>query len=128
MNERKVLGDGVMGNQKEETKLSNRSLSVVKKTISIPKTDIESIELVDSLICKCNDFNYGRQVTLSDIALFAFRKLKPEDLKLIKDSTLTIEEKTEEALFDFNKRNGTSFTLLDMAMKQLKKEKKDVAH
>lgn len=120
-----ILDNNASSFAKEESFSPNRTLSVIKKTISILKTDNESIELLENLLSKCNDFNYGRQVTISDISLFAIRKLKPEDIKLIKESTLTVEEKTEMALSEFNKRNGTSFTLIEMAMRQLKKEKKE---
>ncbi len=102
-----------------------RSLSVEKKTISILKSEIESIELVNSTIEKCNVSIIGRKVTLTDIVLYSIRKLKESDFELIKDSTLTIEERTEKALLEFNLKNGTSLTLIELAMKQLKKEKRD---
>ena len=92
---------------------AQRSLSVEKKTISILKSEIESIELVNSTIEKCNVSIIGRKVTLTDIVLYSIRKLKESDFELIKD------------LLEFNLKNGTSLTLIEMAMKQLKKEKRD---
>ena len=111
----------------KEDKFNNkRSISFEKKTISIPKSDLDSIELVNSIIEKCNISNLGRRVTLSDIALYSIRKLKEADFELIKDLTLTMEEKMEKALLEFNQKNGTNLTLIELAMKQLKRERKEV--
>ena len=112
-------------NLKEEDLPSKRNISVEKKTISILKSEIESIELVNSTIEKCNVSIIGRKVTLTDIVLYSIRKLKESDFELIKDSTLTIEERTEKALLEFNLKNGTSLTLIEYLRKQLKKEKRD---
>lgn len=113
-------------NLKEEDLPSKRNISVEKKTISIPKSDLESIELINSILEKCNKSNLGRPVSLSDIVLYSIRKLKDTDFELIKESTLTVEEIAEKALLEFNQRNGTHLTLIELAMKQLKRERKEV--
>lgn len=113
-------------NLKEEDLPSKRNISVEKKTISIPKSDLESIELINSILEKCNKSNFGRSVSLSDIVLYSIRKLKDTDFELIKESTLTVEESAEKALLEFNHRNGTNLTLIELAMKQLKRERKEV--
>jgi hypothetical protein len=102
-----------------------REFSVEKKTISIPKTDTESIELLSSILEKCNAYELGRKVTVTDILLFAIRKLKDADFEMIKESTLTSEEKTQKFLLEYNNKNGTNLTIFELAMKQLKKERKD---
>jgi hypothetical protein len=102
-----------------------REFSVEKKTISIPKTDTESIDLLSSILEKCNEYELGRKVTVTDILLFAIRKLKDADFEMIKESTLTSEEKTQKFLLEYNNKNGTNLTIFELAMKQLKKERKD---
>jgi hypothetical protein len=73
-------------NLKEDDLPSKRNISVEKKTISIPKSDLESIELINSILEKCNKSNLGRSVSLSDIVLYSIRKLKDTDFELIKES------------------------------------------
>ena len=102
-----------------------RILSVEKKTISISKDDHESIELINSILDRCNSSDIGRKVTVSDIALYAIRKLKDSDLDQIRESTLTMEEKAMKSLAEYNQKHGTNLTLIELAIKQLKKEKKE---
>lgn len=117
------------GNEIKKSKggrpLVKRSMSVDKKTISIPKTDQESIGLVSLVLEKCNKSNIGRKVNLTDIFLYSIRKLKELDYESIKEETLTLEEKAEKSLSEFNHKNGTSLTMIELAIKQLKKEKKE---
>lgn len=102
-----------------------RILSVEKRTISISKNDQESIELINSILDKCNNSDFGRKVTISDIALYAIRKLRDSDLDQIRESTLTMEEKALKSLAEHNQKHGTNLTLIELAIKQLKKEKKE---
>ena len=126
MNEELMLTKNSSSNLKDEDLPNKRNISVEKKTISIHKSDLESIELINSILEKCNKSNLGRAVTLSDVVLYSIRKLKDSDFELIKESTLTVEETAEKALLDFNQRNGTSLTLIELAMKQLKRERKEI--
>lgn len=126
MNEELMLTKTSSLNLKEEDLPNKRNISVEKKTISIPKSDLESIELINSILEKCNKSNLGRAVTFSDIVLYSIRKLKDSDFELIREATLTVEETAEKALLEFNQRNGTSLTLIELAMKQLKRERKEV--
>lgn len=102
-----------------------RKISVEKRNISISKNDSETLELIDSILSRCNVARIGRLVTLSDIFIYAIRKLKETDFDLIKESTLTPEEKAHKALLEFNSKNGTNLTMIELAIKQLKKEKKE---
>jgi hypothetical protein len=126
MNELQNLDTIKKKNLKGENLTTRRHLKVEKKTISIPKTDVESIELVNSILDKCNISIVGRRVTLTDIVLHSLRKLKDADFEIIKESTLTAEESAEKALSEFNIKNGTNLTLVELAIKQLKKEKKEI--
>lgn len=102
-----------------------RKISVEKRNISISKTDSETLGLIDSILSSCNEGRIGRLVTLSDIFIFSISKLKESDYDLIKESTLNPEEKAYKTLLDFNTKNGTNLTMIDLAIKQLKKEKKE---
>ena len=125
MNEEQTLEKTKTITSKEGVGHGKRNILIERKTISILKSDTESIELINSILEKCNCSKFGRPVTLTDVTLYAIRKLKDSDYDLIKESTLTLEERTEKALSEFNQKNGTNMTLIELAMKQLKKEKKE---
>lgn len=121
--------ENTSNNKKPRTKggeaKTKRKMSVEKRNISISKNDSETLELIDSILSRCNQARIGRSVTISDIFIYAIRKLKETDFDLIKESTLTAEERAHKALLEFNNKNGTNLTMIELAIKQLKKEKKE---
>jgi hypothetical protein len=125
MNEIETISNTKLSRTKGGENKSSRKISVEKRNISISKNDSETLELIDSILSRCNQARIGRLVTLSDIFIYAIRKLKDADYDLIKESILTPEEKAHKALLEFNTKNGTNLTMIELAIKQLKKEKKE---
>ena len=125
MNEIETIRTTKQSRTKGGEKKSSRKISVEKRNISISKNDSETLELIDSIISRCNQARIGRLVTLSDIFIYAIRKLREADFDLIKESVLTPEERAHKVLLEFNTKNGTNLTMIELAIKQLKKEKKE---
>lgn len=125
MNSQELITTTKQARTKGGEEKSKRKISVEKRNISISKNDSETLELIDSILSRCNQARIGRSVTLSDIFIYSIRKLKETDYDLIKESTLSPEERAHKALLEFNTKNGTNLTLIELAIKQLKKEKKE---
>lgn len=125
MKDANIIEENIKPRTKGGEKKPMRKITVEKRNISISKNDSETLELIDSILSRCNLARIGRLVTLSDIFLYAIRKLKESDYDLIKEATLTPEEKAHKALLEFNTKNGTNLTMIELAIKQLKKEKKE---
>lgn len=80
----------------------------------------ESMDLIFGLLEKVNNKELGRPITFKDLSLAGLSKLDDKDLKRISESSLTEMEKVERARQEFNQKNGTTLTMGEFLVRQLK--------
>jgi len=82
-------------------------------------SDKEGLDLIFSLLGKCNEKTYGREIQFKDIALYSVSKLSEKDVEKIQESSLSEMEKVERALDDYNKKNGLNLAMGEFLVKRL---------
>lgn len=82
-------------------------------------SDKDSLDLIFGLLGKCNQKDYGKEITFKDLSLFAMGKLNEKDIEKIQEGSLSEMEKVQRALDDHNKKTGSSLTLGEFLVKKL---------
>jgi CMP-2-keto-3-deoxyoctulosonic acid synthetase len=83
------------------------------------KDDKESLDLIFSLLTKCNKKNYGSEILFKHLCLYAVSKLTDKDVEKIQESSLSEMEKVERALFEYNSKNNCSLSMGEFLIKKL---------
>lgn len=87
----------------------------------------EVANLIDELIIRCNQKDYGAQIDFSMIVGHALKLLKETDITDIQNSSLSDEDRAHEEVRKFNTMNGTNYTMFEFILNGLhKKPKKGV--
>lgn len=78
--------------------------------------------LIDELLLKCNQKDYGTTVDFSSLVAYSIKLLKEADIIEIQNSTLSDEDRANEELRKFNAKNGTNYTLFEFVLSGLGKK------
>ncbi len=79
----------------------------------------ESLDLIFSLLRKCNEKDYGSVILFKDLCLFAVSKLTDKDIEKIQESSLSEMERVNRALDEHNKKTGSNLSLGEFLVKKL---------
>lgn len=79
----------------------------------------DSLDLIFSLLKKCNKKDYGREITFKDLCIYSLSKLADKDIEKIQELSLSEMEKVQRTLDEYNKRNSTNLTLGEFLVKKL---------
>ena len=81
--------------------------------------DKEHLKLVSSLLFKCNQKSFGREILFRDLCIYAIGKLKDKDLEKIQEVSLSKMEKVDLARKEHNLNAGTNLSIEDFLIKKL---------
>ena len=85
--------------------------------------------LVDELLLKCNQKDYGATVDFSMLLSYALKLIKDSDIETIQNLSLTDEDRVNNMVKNYNIKNGTNFTMYEFVLNGLHlKSKKGVNH
>ena len=126
----KVLKEKEMNEIEEEVvKKRGRKLKNQKKEVSINQEQTkffidlshekEFLDLIFSLLAKCNEKDYGRAILFKDVCLYAVSKLTDKDIEKIQETSLGEMEKVQRALDEHNKKSGANLSLGEFLVKKL---------
>ena len=79
----------------------------------------DSLDLIFGLLEKCNQKDYGREITFKDLCLFSLLKLNEKDIEKIQEGSLSEMEKVQRALDEHNKKTGSHLSLGEFLVKKL---------
>jgi hypothetical protein len=82
-------------------------------------SDKLSLDLIFSLLEKCNTKDYGKEIHFKDLSLFAIAKINDKDIEKIQEGSLSEMEKVQRALDEHNKKAGSSLSLGEFLVKKL---------
>jgi hypothetical protein len=113
--------DSVSSNNNE---VSKKLGSNVKKRLFVELKTLNNSEefmsKVDELLKLANEKDKGREILFTDLAVAGIGKLTSKDIKRIQQESLTNEDKLAIACEKYNKKNGTTLSIIDFAAAQLK--------
>ena len=99
------------GNEEEKkTKDKNKFFIDVSK-------EIESKELICSLLDQSNLKTYGVEITLKDLVVYSLSKLNTKDIEKLQDLSLTPMQRVQRTCDDYNKKNSTNYELGEFLVK-----------
>jgi hypothetical protein len=101
---------------KEKNEEIQESKEQNKFFIDVSK-EIESRDLIRTLLQQANLKNYGREITLKDLVIAALLKLKPIDVEKIQENSLSDMEKVQRTCDEYNKKHNTSLDLGEYLIK-----------
>ncbi len=79
----------------------------------------ESLDLIFSLLSKCNEKDYGGVILFKDLCLYAVNKLTDKDIEKIQEGSLSEMERVKRALDEHNKKTGGNLSLGEFLVKKL---------
>lgn len=79
----------------------------------------ESLDLIFSLLRKCNEKDYGSVILFKDLCLYAVSKLTDKDIEKIQEGSLSEMERVKRALDEHNRKTGSNLTLGEFLVKKL---------
>lgn len=79
----------------------------------------ESLDLIFSLLRKCNEKDYGSVILFKDLCLYAVSKLTDKDIEKIQEGSLSEMERVNRALDEHNKKTGSNLSLGEFLVKKL---------
>lgn len=118
MNERSLLNNE-KSSSKETKKI--RKKDSTRFIAEIPNVNSEGINLLNKFIIDCNNKEFGRKVSWSDILLHLVRNNNTDKVvNEIQTSVLTKEDRVMAKLKKLNSNSDRELTLIDLAAKALK--------
>ena len=81
--------------------------------------DEKELELVQELLVKSNKKDYGKEITIKELALAGLAKLTSKDVDKLQENSLSEMEKVQRTLEDYNKKNKTNLDLGEFLVKKL---------
>ena len=107
------------GRKKKEMNEEINSIKEQNKFFIDVSKDIESKEMLLSLLAQVNNKTYGREIILKDLILAALPKLTVKDLEKVQEASLSEMEKVERALDEYNKKSDVKLSLGEFLVKKL---------
>jgi hypothetical protein len=117
-------------NKKEESTLKKKrgrkrinprpTINEQKKFFIDYTNESKKHELVIRLVNEANNKEYGREITFKDLVDCALEKLTSRDIEKVKENSLGEMDKVNMQLEKHNLKHGTSLTLGEFLVKQLK--------
>ena len=77
------------------------------------------LEMVFKLLTRANKKDLGREVSFKDLALFGIEGITNKDIEKLQERSLSKMEKVEQALKEYNRKNGLNLDLGDFLIKKL---------
>ncbi|MBT3236871.1 MAG: hypothetical protein HN353_13030 [Bdellovibrionales bacterium] len=102
-------------NNKEEYQLNREQ---TKFFIDLSNNQSE-LEMVFKLLTRANKKDLGREVSFKDLALFGIEGITNKDIEKLQERSLSKMEKVEQALKEYNRKNGLNLDLGDFLIKKL---------
>jgi hypothetical protein len=84
----------------------------------------ETANLIDELLIKCNQKDFGAVIEFSSLVGHALRLLKESDIAEIQNSSLSDEDRANEEVRKFNQKHGTNYTMFEFVLNGLQKKPK----
>ena len=114
---------------KEKIK-SDESLDIKKRYIyTRDGANDLTANLIDELLIKCNQKDYGATVDFSMLLSYVLKLIKDSDIETIQNLSLTDEDRVNNMVKNYNIKNGTNFTMYEFVLNGLQlKSKKGVNH
>ena len=75
---------------------------------------------VINLLVVVNKKEYGREVNFKDLVVYALDKISERDITRIQDGSLGEMERVTRHVNEYNKKNGTSISLGEFLVRELK--------
>lgn len=89
------------------------------------KDENDSIaNLIDELLNRCNQKDYGETIDFSILVSHGLNKLTDSDIVEIQNASLSDEDRAYEEVKKFNIKHGTNFTLFEFVINGLSKKSK----
>lgn len=92
----------------------------VRFIVDLRGRSLSERELVYRLLTAINDKDEGRELSMTDLALFALSKIDDSDIKKIQGMSLSSWERMNKLCQSFNEKQGTSLTLEEFLLQKLK--------
>jgi len=90
--------------------------------------DDPTANLIDELLIKCNQKDYGSKIDFSILVTYALNLIKEPDIQEIKNNSLSDEDKVNDLVKKYNIKHGTNFTVYEFVLNGLlKKSNKGVS-
>jgi hypothetical protein len=111
-----------------DKKMSKDISEVKHRYIYSRKDEKDSIaNLIDELLYKCNQKDYGAAIDFSMLVGHSLKKLNDADIAEIQNNSLSDEDRAHEEVKKFNIKHGTNYTMFEFVLNGLpKKSKKGV--
>lgn len=97
-----------------------RIVTVCKYSISIKKSDTNTLERIGEILTKINNKDKGRQLTVSDIFIYMITKITDDDIGNIQINSLTAEDLAEIELENYNTIHSSNLTMAELFLLKLK--------
>ena len=81
--------------------------------------DKESLKLVQDLLVRSNNKEFGREITFKDLAIYGLNRLTQKDIEKVQENGLTSMEKVEREFKKYNEKNNTNLELGEFLAKKL---------
>ena len=98
----------------------------VKHRYIVSRRDEKDItaNLIDDLLCRCNQKDYGVTIDFSMLVGHALQKLNDTDISEIQNGSLSDEDRAHEEVKKFNIKHGTNYTMFEFVLNGLSKKLK----
>lgn len=106
--------------KKAVSKKVRQKKHISRFTISYSFEEEDVARGLQDVLAKLNNKNQGRELDLKDIINWAVGKINDKEIKKIQDDSLTIKDKVDLKLQEFNMKNDTNLDIYDFLAKQLK--------
>ena len=80
--------------------------------------------LIDELLYKCNQKDYGATIDFPTLVGHALKKINDADISEIQNSSLSDEDRAHEEVKKFNIKHGTNYTMFEFVLNGLQKKSK----
>ncbi|MBC7540147.1 MAG: hypothetical protein H7281_15085 [Bacteriovorax sp.] len=103
----------------------NTAIEIKHRYIYSRKDDKdETANLIDELLIRCNQKDYGAVIEFSSLVAHALKLLKESDIAEIQNSSLSDEDRANEEVRKFNHKHGTNYTMFEFVLNGLQKKSK----
>jgi hypothetical protein len=86
--------------------------------------DDPTANLLDDLIIRCNQKDFGATIDFSTIVAYSLRLLTESDILEIQNNSLSDQERVQELVNDYNIKHGTNLTMFEFVLNGLNKKSK----
>ena len=113
---RKIKANEISSRENEQQEVKLRYIYGRKNT------EDPTANLIDELLIKCNQKDYGATIDFGMLISYAINLIKDSDIQEIQNNSLSDEDRVNDLVKKYNIKHGTNFTMYEFVLKGLMKK------